>query len=207
MARLARWIRLGATDPRGVRAACEGFVAAQGCKAAPIVLWGCAGPLADGSIPEGERGYHFAVIAPVLVAPGIAARRVWWALSPAVAAYRDFGVRAYLDGSDIRVHGRRIGGARTEVSGRCVLITACLGLAPSMREAPAGKPEFRAWLREGLGLSVAEWGGAGDAPSERMLEAALRARFEAQHGWQFESSWPDARERRAISLPLPEFAR
>lgn len=197
MARRARWIRLGCVDERQLQAACGGFAAARVREAAPIVLWACAG--------EGKYGY--AVIAPANVAPGRPVRWIPWALTPAVAAYRDFGLRAYLDGADLCLHGRRIGNGLADVIGECVVITSSLDVVASSPELSASAPDFRAWLREGLGISVTQWGSAGDAPAERAFEAALRARIEAQHGWQFESSWPDESERRAIwAARLPAYA-
>ena len=198
MARRARWIRLGRVEARELRAACAGLCAMQAREAAPIVLWACTESPLYGFAQEDERGYRFVVIAPRHVAPGLAARWVAWALSPVVAAYRDFGVRAYLDGSDVCLHGRRIGGGCGEMVGHWVAITAGLDLAASHAETSVSAPGFRAWLREGLGLALTQCASEGDAPAERAFEAALRARIEAQHGWQFETAWPNAAERRAI---------
>ncbi len=200
MARRARWIRLGAVDRRALQAACDGFSVAQSRGAAPIVLWGGSGlPLGE-LAQEDERGYLFAVVAPAHLAPGLAARWVSWALSPAVAACRDFGLRAYLDGWCVCLHGRCIGGGRAEAVGDCVVITANLDLGGSPAAQSMYAPEFRTWLREGLGLAMTQWGGEGDAPPERAFEAALRARIEAQHGWQFETAWPMEAEQAAIDV-------
>jgi hypothetical protein len=188
MARRARWIRLGCVDARELQAACGGFTAARAREAAPIVLWACAA----------DRKYWYVVIAPARVAPGKSVRWIPWALTPAVAAYRDFGARTYLDGTDICLHGRPIGCGRVEALGECLVITSLLDAIVSSPESSPGAPAFRTWLREGLGLAMTQWGGESDAPPERAFEAALRARIEAQHGWQFESSWPDEGERRAI---------
>ena len=70
---------------------------------------------------------------------------------------------------------------------------------PSEGAAPARGAEFRAWLREGLGLAHTQWDQ--DALPERAFEAALRARIEAQHEWQFENSWPGPSEQQAIGAP------
>ncbi len=210
MARGARWIRLGPVDAQEFHAACAGLADSQSRAAAPIVVWACARSVLDGFVPQDEREYLYAVIAPARLAPGRAARWVAWALSPAVAAYRDFGLRAYLSGVDICLHGRRIGGGQAELIGDCAVIPSNLlasfdGSAPPVITDRAS--EFRVWLREGLGLAMTQWSNEGDAPTERAFEVALRGRIEAQHGWQFESAWPDEGERRAIEAArLPAYA-
>jgi hypothetical protein len=202
MARRSRWIRLGSVDARGFHAACAGVADSADRAAVPIVLWGCAKSPLGGVNSDDEREYLFAMIAPAHVAPGRSARWVSWALSPAVAAYRDFGLRAYLSGADICLHGRRIGGGQAELIGECVVIAsklkASLGGGARFDWVPRRSPEFRAWLREGFGIALTQWGAEGDATTERAFEAALRARIEAQHGWQFDSSWPTAPELAAI---------
>ena len=76
------------------------------------------------------------------------------------------------------------------------MIAARLGPC-SCEGALAGRAaEFRAWLREGLGIAPTQWDQG--ALSERAFETALRTRIEAQHEWQFENSWPDPSERLAI---------
>lgn len=209
MARRARWIRLGLVDAREFHAVCAGLSVAQHRGAAPIVLWACATSPLDGLVLEDERAYLFAVIAPAHLAPGRSARWPAWALSPVVAAYRHFGLRAYLNGADICLHGRRIGSGRAETIGDCAVITSNL-LASFEGGVPAaiaggGASEFRVWLREGLGLAMTQWGNEGDAPTERAFEVALRARIEAQHGWQFETAWPREAEQAAIDDARREF--
>lgn len=208
MARAARWIRLGQVDARDFRAALTGLSVTQARDAAPIVLWGCSKATLDGLVIEDEREYLFAVIAPAHLAPGLSARWVSWALSPAIAAYRDFGLRAYLNGTDICLHGRKIGGGQAELIGQCVVIASNLLASFDGGAPPAiagGASEFRLGLREGLGLAMTQWGNEGDAATERAFEAALRARVEAQHDWQFETAWPTVTERASIDEARREF--
>lgn len=186
MTRRARWIRLTLADGFDLRGICEALALVQVRGAAPIVLWARAG--------SREGGCGVAVIAPTHAAPGLAARRVAWALSPVVAAFRDFGIRAYLDGSDVRVQGHAIGSGSAARAGDCVAVAARFERVAFVAQPPRRMPQLHAWLREALGLTSGAWGGAG-LPAEREFEAALRARSEAQHGWQFENSWPSALER------------
>jgi hypothetical protein len=124
----------------------------QSAGAVPIVLWGRQ----DGAL-------EFALVVPARLAPGKRQRWSAWALSPAVAAYRHIGLPAYLDGAEIRLHGKRIAQGSVAFIGACVVAAS--------------------------GFLMALGGG---------LPEACSARIEAQHGWQFESSWPTAPEQAAI---------
>ena len=163
----------------------------QARDSAPIVLW------SRFSVPqEADASFGFAFIVPVHLAPGKTVRWAAWALSPAVATYREFGLRAYLDGADIRVQGCELGSGRAERVNGCAVITAKLRTCLRDDASLARGAEFHAWLREGLGLARTQWNQ--EALPERAFETALRARIEAQHEWQFENSWPDAAEQRAL---------
>lgn len=201
MSRRARWIRLRFPGLREFRAAGTAFAALQGRDAPPAVFWSRIGSAENGSCAGGEPRYAFAVIAPAHCAPGRATRWASWALTPAVAALRDLGLRAYVDDSTICVRGRRVATGLAERVVDAILITTGLeleGQGGILSATPPGVPEFRAWMREGLGLAASQWNPAADMPTERAFEAELRARIEAQHGWQFETSWPTPREQDAL---------
>jgi hypothetical protein len=157
---MARWIRLSLpSGPAGsldFDSAVAGLAAAQARSAPPILLWG-----------EAEASYPFALIAPRRLAPGKRLRWPSWGLAPAVAAYRQFGVPAYLNDGDLWLHGRRIADSVVEVVGECVVVASSF-----LKQFPA--------------KCVA-------TPSSE-LELAFRLRIEAQHGWQFEHSWPSQPE-------------
>ena len=157
---MARWIRLSLSgDPAGAvefDSACAGLAAAQSKSAPPILLWG-----------EAESSYPFALIAPRRLAPGKHLRWPSWGLAPAVAAYRQFGVPAYLNDGDLWLHGRRISGGVVEEIGECVVVASSF-----LKQFPAK---------------------CVTTPSSE-LELAFRLRIEAQHGWQFEHSWPSGAE-------------
>jgi hypothetical protein len=161
MAARARWIRLGLLDSLELHASCAGIAAVTPASGAPALVWAQA----KTQPCLGQTRYVYAVIAPRRLVPGRAARWCAWALSPAVATYREFGLRAYLNGGDVWLHGRRIAGSSVAAIGECAVVAS-------------------SFLR---GFSA-----------ERVLEAAFRARMEAQHGWQFDSSWPSPHERAAI---------
>jgi hypothetical protein len=158
---MARWIRMQCDAPPGFEAARERLAVAQARQAAPILLWG-----------EGERSYPFALIAPLRLAPG--KRRRWpsWGLAAAVAAYRQFGVPAYLQDDALWLHGRRIADTAVEVAGECAVIASAF---------------------------LAHFPASCIATPSRELEQAFRLRLEAQHGWQFEHSWPSGAELPALA--------
>lgn len=145
----------------------------------------------------GGAEFGFALVVPVQMAPGKSARWTAWALSPALAVYRELGLRAYLDGGDICARGKRIAAGRIERVNGCAVATASLPTCVEEAAVSQRGTAFRAWLREGVGLALTQLGD--DALSERSFESALRARIEAQHEWQFENSWPDAAEQKAIN--------
>lgn len=159
----ARWIRLGAMAPADFEAACEQLAQVQAPRARPIVAWA-----------QAEATFLFAIIAPRRVAPGRPTRWLSWGLTPAVAAYRQFGVPAYLDGDGdgIALHGRRIAAATLREIGECVVIGASF---------------------------LARFPDACLAMPSSELEEAFRLRLAAQHGWEFDHSWPSAPERAALA--------
>jgi hypothetical protein len=153
---MARWIRLGRVEPLDFDEACARFAVAQPRLASPILAWG-----------EGADEFPFALVVPLRLAPGTRLRWPSWGLAPAVAAYRQFGVPAYLEDGEMWLHGRRIAQSLVATLGECVVVASSF-----LMQFPA--------------TCVA-------TPSAA-LEQAFRMRLEAQHGWQFEHSWPNRRE-------------
>jgi hypothetical protein len=146
----ARWIRLGTLAQEEFDAACVRLAVAQRPQAAPILAWA-----------KSESHFLFALIAPRRLAPGRASRWLPWGVAPAIAAYRQLGVRAYLDGEAICLHGKRIAAVTVREMRDCVVVASSfLDRLPSA-----------------------------------LMEDTLRLRLEAQHGWQFDHSWPTASER------------
>ena len=176
MANAARWIRLDPTGPCGLHAACEGLARSQDRRAQPILLWArTRAPAIGDLLRSGEDQFSFALIVPLRLAPGRISRWRAWGLSPALATYRHFGVRAYLDDDAIWLNGRKIGdGGAQAINGCAVIVSGFLPRRPD---------------------SHTDW-------AEPELETVFRGRIEAQHGWQFDNSWPSAREQAAIADAL-----
>ncbi len=180
MAFAARWIRSTPVGPYDLHAACIGLALAQGARAAPVVFWAQVNaPVLGEPCDIEENHFAFALIAPLRLAPGRRSRWRAWALAPALAAYRQFGVRAYLDDAAICLSGRRIAECGVHAIGACAVVVSSF---TSQRPG-----------------TLAQW-------SERDLEGVFRSRIEAQHGWQFENSWPSKTERLAIADALAEEA-
>lgn len=110
MATPARWIRVEVDGERELRAACDGFARAQSARSAPAVLW--------------ARELGLAVIVPLKFAPGHSRRWCSWGLAPLIAAFRQAGLRAYLDEEGIYLSGRRIASSEAWTTGACVVVLA-----------------------------------------------------------------------------------
>lgn len=131
MTRRARWIGVGACDAAALQARCVGLAEAQAADAEPIVVWGAArSHLCFGQGPGAvwvDAGQPlFVLIVPARLAPGRARRWVAWALAPAIATCRSFGVQAYREGHELLAAGRRICSAGCSVIANCAVIAASL---------------------------------------------------------------------------------
>ncbi|HVL36997.1 MAG TPA: hypothetical protein VM489_15115 [Burkholderiales bacterium] len=143
---------------------------------------GCAGLAAvqaSGAAPallwaQADERYLFALVAPRKHAPGRSSRWLSWALAPAIATYRQLGLPAYLQGDAIWLHGRRIAESSSQSIGECAVVASSF-----LRQRP---------LHD-------------EAISSRDLQEAFRLRLEAQHGWQFDTSWPTDAEKRPAQVP------
>ena len=176
MGNAARWMRLGPIGPQPLLASCVGLASDQSPRAAPVVLWAQAiAPVVSDLIRVEENHFVFALIVPLRLAPGRRSRWRAWGLTPALAAYRHLGLRAYLDGDAMCLDGRRIGQSGAREMGGCAVIAASF-----LPQSPRARTRWTA----------------------RDLEDVFRGRIEAQHGWQFDNAWPSADERAAIDEAL-----
>ena len=116
---------------------------------------------------QSESEYLFALVAPRRLAPGRSTRWLSWGLAAAIATYRQFGLGAYLDAEAIWLHGRKIADGAVETVRHCVVVSSSFLVQFPSQCVPT--------------------------PS-RELEDAFRVRLEAQHGWQFDHSWPTETE-------------
>ena len=193
MSRSARWIRLDPAAMRSFMLTCRGFSQAQTEGDAPICLWGRA--LQSVRLDDGlwaELGdLIFVLIVPRRFAPR-PSRWLAWGLTPLLTALRNRGEHAYMDGGDIVMHGNRIaGGGAKEIAGS-VVVFGTFPADPPFEPPQSGERgrllEFDPWLdalnREGRA---------------RQMLGAFRHAVETQHGWQFDTDWPNGNERLAIA--------
>jgi hypothetical protein len=176
MANAARWMRLGPVGPQALLASCAGIAAEGVHGAAPVVLWAQAtAPVVYDLMCLEEHHYAYAFIVPLRLAPGRRSRWRAWGLAPALAAYRHFGLHAYIDGDALCMDGRRIGESGARQVGGCAVIAS--SFLPQAPRAPS------------------RW-------TARDLEDVFRGRIEAQYGWEFDNAWPSADEQAAIDEAL-----
>ena len=159
---MARWIRAGRVAPLDFDETCVRLAVAQAPHASPILLWA-----------ESAECFPFALIVPSRMAPGKRCRWAAWGLASAVAAYRQFGVPAYLERDEIWLGGRPLSVAVAEEIGSCVVVASAF---------------------------IAQFPESCVATPSSVLEQAFRLRLEAQHGWQFEHSWPTRPELLDVAL-------
>src|SRR3954466_1440977 len=116
---------------------------------------------------QGDARHLFALIAPFKYVPGRRERWFSWTAAPAAATYRQFGLPAYVEGGALWLHGRNIAEGAVGTAGVCAVIASSF---------------------------LAQFPGQCVAAPVRELEQAFRLRLEAQHGWQFDTSWPTESE-------------
>ena len=190
MTQAARWIHLASLGTSELRIVCQGFARAQSGHGMPLALWGrpTESLCLHDRLWADPGEFVFALLVPRRFAPGRSERWLGWGLSPVVAAFRRCGAPAYLDGSAVCMHARRIGGgAAFELDGHAAVVGYFL-------------PEPPASTERGRLLGFDPWLAALDREGRaRKTLAAFRTGLEAQHGWRFDTAWPNAAELAAIS--------
>ncbi len=116
MAWPARWMRLAPIEEEaGRRAIYAALAGMQAETAPPILAW-----------VQGDPRHDFALIVPKRFAPGRPSRWPSWALSPAVATCRQFGLRVYLDGAGLWLHGQPYADSSIEEVGDCAVAASSM---------------------------------------------------------------------------------
>lgn len=107
----ARWLRLApVAEDAGRWAIYAALAASQRETDPPLVAW-----------VQGSRRHDYALVVPRRFAPGKASRWAAWALSPAVALCRQFGVQAYLEDGLLYLQGAPYAECRVEAVGECLV--------------------------------------------------------------------------------------
>ena len=161
MAWPARWIRLAPIgEEAGRRAIYAALAAVQAETAPPILAW-----------VQGDARHDFALIVPKRFAPGRSCRWRSWALSPAIATCRQFGLPVYLDGADLRLHGRPYADSSVDEVGECAVAASNLAIPfPIERHI---EDQFRLRIE-----AQYDWGFETSWPSPAEADAIAEARSE-----------------------------
>lgn len=231
----ARLLDVGLLPPRRLHASYAGIAQAAAPDSAPVLLWGRAPahlslgqsqsaacelvaqpavpvvrrPLGGGTVWVDEAQWIYAFIVPLRLAPRRPADWAAWALRPALATFRAFGLGVERRGEDLWLAGRKIAGSgAATISGCAVFASSFLLRFPHARfaECIAGSSGFRAWLQAGLAATLTDWVTHAPPPSATGLREAFVAATADAFGWKLRTDEPDAAECRAIAVAEAEIA-
>ena len=112
----ARWMRIApVAEEAGRWAILAALAGAQRETDPPLAVW-----------VQGNLRHDWAFVVPRRFAPGKPSRRAAWALSPAIALCRQFGVPAYFEADGLHLHGQPWAGCRVEMVGECLVAASCM---------------------------------------------------------------------------------
>jgi lipoate-protein ligase A len=223
----ARWVDLGTADPIGFHATYAGLADALAPEAAPAVVWGrarahlCLGqsqglcelaealdvpvvrrPLGGGAVWVDEDQLSYALVAPLGLAPRRHEDWYAWALAPAIATFRAFGLEVERRTEDLWLAERKIAGSGAATIGGCAVVASSFMLRfPSDRFAAsiaAPSRAFRAALRGALGAAMTDWAMHATPPGDAAIAAAFRSALQETLAWDLHDAAIDARERASI---------
>lgn len=143
--------------------------------------------LGGGTVWIDENQFVYALIAPLGHAPPRPADWGAWAMQPAIATFRRFGLEVERQREDLWLHGRKIAGTGAATVGRAaVFASSFLMRFPRERFAAciAGSTEFRHWLTAGLAATMTDWSEHAPACAEAELRTAFCDALERILGWR-----------------------
>jgi lipoate-protein ligase A len=225
--RHARWIDIGTADPIGFHATYAGVAEAQAPHAAPVVVWGrarthvCLGqsqgrcelvdrldvpvvrrPLGGGTVWVDEDQASYALVARPARPPGPHEDWYGWALAPAIATFRAFGLDVHRRAEDLWLAGRKIAGSGAATIDRCAVVASSFVLRfPADRFAgviAAPNRAFRTALRTALDAAMTDWASHAPPPDAATIAAVFRSALPVTLGWDPRPAALDARERASI---------
>lgn len=211
--RPARWIDVGTLTPIAFHATYAGIAAAQRADAPPTVVWGraaahvCLGesqgrcelddalevpvvrrPLGGGAVWVDEDQLSYALVAPLALAPRRHEDWYAWALAPAVATFRAFGLAVERRGEDLWHADRKIAGSGAATIGGTAVVASSFLLrfphAQFVASVAAPDAAFRAALREAIGDAMTDWASHAAPPDEPALAAAFRTALRETLRWE-----------------------
>lgn len=215
-------------SPRQLHATYAGIAQAAGADAAPALVWGgatahlCLGqsqsaacelaphldvpvvrrPLGGGAVWVDEGQLVYILIAPLRHAPRRPADWSAWALQPAIATFRQFGLGVERRGDDLWLGGRKIAGTGAATIGVCAVFASSFLLHfPRERFAAcmAGSDDYRLWLEQGLAATLTDWSAHAAVPPPTDLRAAYVDAVARTLGWRLSPAVVAAHENDAIA--------
>lgn len=198
-------------SPLHLHATYAGIAQAAGADAAPTLVWGsatahlCLGqsqsavlssridvpvvrrPLGGGAVWVDEGQLVYILIAPLRHAPRRPADWSAWALQPAIATFREFGLEVERRGEDLWLGGRKIAGTGAATIGACAVFASSFLLRfPRGRFAAcmAGPGDYRLWLEQGLAATLTDWSAHASLPPSADLRAVYCAAVARTLGWK-----------------------
>jgi lipoate-protein ligase A len=231
----ARWFDLGRTDPLTFHSTYAGLAEAGVADGSPAIVWGrvaahvCLGqsqglcelaetldvpvvrrPLGGGAVWVDDLQLSYALVVPLVHAPLRPADWYAWALAPAIATFRAFGLAAERRAEDLWLAGRKIAGSGAATIGRSAVVASSFLLRfPRERFArvvAAHSAGFRARLHEALDLAMTDWGAHAAIPAEEGVRTAFRQALEGVLGWRVEAGIVEREQAAAIAEWRDELA-
>jgi lipoate-protein ligase A len=210
--RPARWIDVGTLAPIAFHATYAGIAAAQRSDAPPVLVWGraaahvCLGqsqgrcelddalevpvvrrPLGGGAVWVDEGQLSYALVAPLGITPRRHEDWYAWALAPAIATFRAFGLAVERRGEDLWLADRKIAGSGAATIGGAAVVASSFLLrfphAEFAASVAAPDAAFRAALREAIGHAMTDWASHAAPPDEPPLAAAFRTALRETLRW------------------------
>ncbi|MDH4149518.1 MAG: hypothetical protein OEW79_13255 [Betaproteobacteria bacterium] len=220
-------------SPQRLHAAYTGIAETTSADSPPVLLWGsasahvCLGqsqsaacelapdidvpvvqrPLGGGTVWIDENQFVYAFIVPLHLAPQRPADWSAWALPPAMATFRRFGLGVEQRAGDLWLRGRKIAGSgAATIGGGAVFASSFLMRFPRQRFAGciAGSPGFRAWLEAGLAATLTDWSEHAPVCVDAELRSAFCDDVSRTMGWQLAHSVLSAGESSAIDAVDPD---
>jgi lipoate-protein ligase A len=208
----ARFIASRARDPVVFHATYAAIAESMPPDGEPAVVWGrvpahlCIGqsqtladvqrgvrarvvrrPLGGGAVWVDRDQISYAVVAPLAQAPQRPEDWYGWALAPALAVFRSYGLAAQRRGEDLWVNGRKIAGSGAATIGRAAIVASSFLMRfPAQRFAESvavPSDAFRTTLRRTLPRAMTDWCEHGTPPTEDALHAAFLTALRETLGW------------------------